>query len=76
MNYFFAQSVSAKENQTKDAVRKELQRIIEQEDKARPLSDQKIAEKMQEKGISISRRTVAKYRGQMGIADAGGRKVY
>lgn len=76
MNYFFAQSVSAKENQTKDAVRKELQRIIEQEDKARPLSDQKISEKMQEKGISISRRTVAKYRGQMGIADAGGRKSY
>ena len=76
MNYFFAQSVSVKENQTKDAVKKELQRIIEQEDKTRPLSDQKIAEKMQEKGISISRRTVAKYRGQMGIADAGGRKVY
>lgn len=76
MNYFFAQSVSVKENQTKDAVKKELQRIIEQEDKTRPLSDQKIVEKMQEKGISISRRTVAKYRGQMGIADAGGRKVY
>ena len=76
MNYFFAQSVSAKETQTKDAVRKELQRIIEQENKSHPLSDQKIAEKMQEKGISISRRTVAKYRGQMGIADAGGRKVY
>lgn len=76
INYFFAQSVSAKETQIKDAVRKELQRIIEQENKSHPLSDQKIAEKMQEKGISISRRTVAKYRGQMGIADAGGRKVY
>ena len=76
MNYFFAQSVSVKENQTKDAVKKELQRIIEQEDKTRPLSDQKIVEKMQEEGICISRRTVAKYRGQMGIADAGGRKVY
>lgn len=76
MNYFFAQSVSSKESQTKDAVRKELQRIIEEEEKKHPLSDQKISEKMQEKGISISRRTVAKYRSQMGIADAGGRKEY
>ena len=74
MNYFFAQSVSVKENQTKDAVKKELQRIIEQEDKTRPLSDQKIVEKMQEEGICISRRTVAKYRDQEGIPGASGRK--
>ena len=76
INYFFAQSVSGKEIHTKDTVKKELKKIIQEEDKEHPLSDQKIAEKMQEKGISISRRTVAKYRGQMGIADAGGRKVY
>ena len=76
INYFFAQSVSGKEIHTKDTVKKELKKIIQEEDKEHPLSDQKIAEKMQEKGISISRRTVAKYRGQMGIADAGGRRVY
>ena len=59
MNYFFAQSVSVKENQTKDAVKKELQRIIEQEDKTRPLSDQKIVEKMQEEGIlELDRRQI------------------
>ena len=53
----------------------QTQKLSEKMIQSHPLSDQKIAEKMQKKGI-ISRRTVAKYRGQMGIADAGGRKVY
>ena len=54
----------------------QTQKLSEKMIQSHPLSDQKIAEKMQEIGISILRRTVAKYRGQMGIADAGGRKVY
>lgn len=76
MNYFFAQSVSEKEIHTKDAVKKELEKVIQEEDKKHPLSDQKISDKMQEKGILVSRRTIAKYRSQIGIADAGRRKEY
>ena len=43
----------------------QTQKLSEKMIQSHPLSDQKIAEKMQKKGISISRRTVAKYRGQM-----------
>ena len=53
-----------------------MKKIIQEEDKEHPLSDQKISDKMQEKGILVSRRTIAKYRSQMGIADAGRRKEY
>ena len=41
-----------------------------------PLSDRLLSEKLAEKGISISRRTVAKYREEEGIPDASGRKQY
>ncbi|MCR5273654.1 MAG: RNA polymerase factor sigma-54 [Lachnospiraceae bacterium] len=58
-----------------DAAKALLKKIIEEEDKKKPLSDQKISEKMAEAGIDISRRTVNKYRGIMGIPDKSGRKV-
>lgn len=65
-----AERISAK------AARAALKKIIEEEDKARPWSDRVLAEKLEETGISISRRTVAKYREEMGIAEASRRKVY
>jgi RNA polymerase sigma-54 factor len=46
-------------------IEQELQSIIQQETK--PLSDSKIVEKLKDKGITISRRAVAKYRDQLGI---------
>lgn len=59
-----------------EAVKERLRRIIETESKKKPYSDRILAEKLEEYGIKISRRTVAKYREAMGIADASGRKVY
>ncbi|WP_173680677.1 RNA polymerase factor sigma-54 [Clostridium tetanomorphum] len=59
---------------------KEVKRIIEEliqkEDKKNPLSDQIISDILQEKGVNISRRTVAKYREEMGIKSSKGRKRY
>lgn len=52
-----------------------LQDIINRENKAKPLSDQKIADYFKEKkGISISRRTVAKYRDQLNIPSSRQRR--
>ena len=42
----------------------------------KPYSDQKLALKLAEQGITISRRTVAKYREGMQIPDCRGRKEY
>lgn len=47
-----------------------LEEIVEGENKKKPLTDEKIASLMKEKGISIARRTLAKYREQLGILPA------
>ncbi|MCP9358531.1 MAG: hypothetical protein ABF679_09130 [Lentilactobacillus diolivorans] len=51
-----------------------IRRIIRNEDNSHPLSDQKIAELLAGEGIAIARRTIAKYRGVMGIASKKLRK--
>ena len=58
------------------AVQAKLEQIIEAEDKASPLSDDQLAEKLKEGGIEIARRTVAKYRKQLHIPPARQRKQY
>ncbi len=52
-----------------------LRRLIDGEDKARPLSDQKLCEALARQGCPISRRTVAKYRDELNIPGASGRKA-
>ncbi len=50
--------------------------LIEKEDKSKPLSDQAIANMMKDKGLTLSRRTVAKYREQLRIPSSTKRKRY
>lgn len=57
------------------AVKQMIRELIAGEDTTKPLSDQLIADQLQERGISISRRTVAKYRTQAKIAPASQRKM-
>ena len=60
-----------------EAIRAELQKIIDSEDKSKPLSDDQIRKKLIEVGIKdIARRTVAKYRKLMSIPAARFRKKY
>ena len=60
-----------------EAIRGKLQQIIDEEDKLKPLSDDKIREKLAEAGIDgLARRTVAKYRKLMNIPAARFRKKY
>ncbi|RFU66996.1 RNA polymerase sigma-54 factor [Peribacillus saganii] len=57
--------------------KKELQSVIDNEDKTKPLSDQDISEILKGRcGIVLSRRTVAKYRDQLGIPSSSKRKRY
>lgn len=60
-----------------EAIRAKLQQIIDEEDKAKPLSDEKIRKKLNEMGIKdIARRTVAKYRKILNIPSARLRKKF
>lgn len=55
-------------------IKKILQNVIEEEDKRKPLPDDKLAEILKDKGYPIARRTIAKYREQLDIPVARMRK--
>ncbi len=56
-------------------VKETIKKIIEKEDPKKPLSDQKISGVLNDQGIQITRRTVAKYRDQLKIPGSRERKV-
>ena len=58
------------------AIRAALQEVIDAEDKNAPLSDDELVERLKSRGIEIARRTVAKYRAQLGVPSARLRKQF
>lgn len=75
LSYFFSRAVPAAGGETVSAERAKavLRSLIEGEE-GKPLSDRRLTELLEEQGIALSRRTVAKYREEMGIPSASGRK--
>jgi RNA polymerase sigma-54 factor len=76
LKYFFSESMqndSGEEVSTRK-IKKILQDVVESEDKRKPVTDEKLAAILKEKGFPIARRTVAKYREQLGIQVARLRK--
>ena len=49
------------------SIKETIEKIIQQEDSKKPISDQAISKELEKDGIKIARRTVAKYREQLGI---------
>lgn len=76
LKYFFSESISTDtgEDVSSKEVKSILKDIIEAESKRKPLSDDKLEKALKEKGYNIARRTVAKYREQLGIPVARLRK--
>ena len=73
---FFSESMTndqGEEVSTRE-IKKILETVIEEEDKKKPLTDEKLAKILKEKGYPIARRTVAKYREQLDISVARLRK--
>ncbi|MGL5821528.1 MAG: RNA polymerase factor sigma-54 [Sarcina sp.] len=64
------------EDVTVTNIKNRIEVIIGEEDKAKPLSDQIIANMLCDEGIKISRRTVAKYREEIGIKSSSKRKRF
>ena len=76
MGYFFSRSLGDGGDATGDRAKMLLRQLIDGEDKAKPLSDQKLAEALARSGVEIARRTVAKYREELGIPSTSGRKQF
>ena len=64
------------ETQASGTVKQRMRELIAQEDKQNPYSDQQLSELLEQESVSISRRTVMKYREAMEIANSRGRRQY
>ncbi|MBS3762422.1 MAG: RNA polymerase factor sigma-54 [Planctomycetes bacterium] len=78
LKHFFTGGVEKDngEMESWEVVKKKLLNIVENEDKSNPLSDQDIADKLNEEGIDIARRTISKYRKNLNIPSSRMRKEY
>ncbi len=76
LKFFFSSALATASGEEASArsIRAKLQKMVGEEDSAKPLTDQQIVHLFQEQGIQIARRTVAKYRDQLGILPARMRK--
>lgn len=75
-DYFFPKGSSDGSELTKNSIETGIQDIIDNEDSLKPLSDTSIAAELERQGINLSRRTVAKYRKEMGIPPSSQRKKF
>ncbi|MEI8267637.1 MAG: RNA polymerase factor sigma-54, partial [Betaproteobacteria bacterium] len=77
LKYFFGSSLNTEAggNASSTAVRALIRQMVAAEDPAKPLSDSTLSELLEEQGIQVARRTVAKYREALKIAPANLRKA-
>jgi RNA polymerase sigma-54 factor len=77
LRYFFSESVNGPEggNTSLLILKRRVKKLIEEEDPARPLTDEQITRILQSQGIQVTRRTVAKYREDMRIPSTHQRRV-
>ena len=75
MDYFFSRSVGRNDSMSRHMIMEVMREILREEDRRNPLKDEEMSELMEVRGISISRRTVAKYRCELGVPTASNRKV-
>jgi len=75
--YFFSSHLSSAsgEDQSSTSVRAKIRKLIGAENPKKPLSDSKITNLLKEDGISVARRTVAKYREGMNIPSSSDRRT-
>jgi len=72
LKFYFSSGLETEDGEdvSARAAKDTIKTLIEEEDRKEPLSDQRIAELLHEKGLRIARRTVAKYREQLNILPA------
>jgi RNA polymerase sigma-54 factor len=78
MKFFFTPGYenATGESVSNKSVKEMINELVALEDKSRPLSDQELVAKLKDKGINIARRTVAKYREELGLLPSNLRRDY
>src|SRR6202050_4996987 len=77
LRYFFSEAVQGPSGGATPLLilKRRVKKMIEEEDSARPLTDEQITDRLQAEGIQVTRRTVAKYREDMRIPSTHQRRV-
>lgn len=78
LKFFFGSGIhkSGCDDISSKSVQEEIKRMIASEDPRKPMSDEKIAGRLEASGLTIARRTIAKYRDIMGVLPSSMRKKY
>jgi len=76
LKFFFSSGLSTTtgEDASARSIKAQIQKMVDGEDSKNPLTDQQIVEMFAQRGVRIARRTVAKYRDQLGVLPARMRK--
>jgi RNA polymerase sigma-54 factor len=76
LKFFFSSGLSttAGEDVSARGIKAQIEKLVSEEDPKHPLTDQAIVNILKEGGVQIARRTVAKYRDQLGVLSARMRK--
>jgi RNA polymerase sigma-54 factor len=77
LKYFFHSGIASGDGEmvSSVSVKKMIQDILAAEDPAKPQSDQEVAQALQKRGLTIARRTVAKYREELGLLPSHQRRL-
>ena len=76
MANWLSPEVQAYKAQTIRAVMEKIRDLIDQENPAKPLSDEQLAQQLKAEGLAVARRTVAKYREQLNIPSSSLRRKH
>ena len=78
LRYFFTGAIQTDdgEGMSNTSVKQMITVLVENEKKSKPLSDESIVKLLGKEKVKIARRTVAKYRGELGILSSSMRRVY
>ena len=78
LRYFFsnAYTTTAGEDLSSETVRERLTKLIKEENKKKPFSDEELSTKLGSEGITCARRTIAKYRATLNLGNAHQRKKF
>jgi RNA polymerase sigma-54 factor len=78
LKYFFNSGINRTNGDSiaSESVKEAIKKIIDNEDTLKPYNDSQLVDILEKSGISIARRTVAKYREMMGVLPSSKRKKY
>ena len=78
LKYFFSSALESAEgsSHSSTSIQSKIKKLISNEPAGKPISDQKLADHFKNEGITVARRTIAKYREQLNIPPSSQRKVF